>query len=307
MEKNSKAFSGYQWTYFSSLQEDPIRLRSESFIAFVNWPALLERASKKRKGTSCILLPDIGIGYNHMVRIVQFIDGARWVARLRLPPLARADSYKDVLETVEKIEFNTISLLRQRSSVPILKIHGFEARNDCDMKVQLATVQFPKIGTIVSINEDSTYQQGPIPGLGGPFDTASEFFQVWAAKTKFGITDEQLRTASGKYADEIVLSISSFPKSIGDLADQLSVCDHGPFSLCDGDFGHNNTIVDDRYHILGVIDWEVAFAAPWDIFSDFPLAFQQSHLLSMPRGTTTRTAVLRAPTSDNNLQTRKST
>ncbi|KAH8766795.1 hypothetical protein F5883DRAFT_671665 [Diaporthe sp. PMI_573] len=36
-------------------------------------------------------------------------------------------------------------------------------------------------------------------------------------------------------------------------------------------FGHNNIIVDDTYHIIGVIDWETAFAGPWEIFADFPL------------------------------------
>lgn len=47
----------------------------DSFLASVNWTALLEYAAKKRKGVSCKLLPDIGLGYNHMVRIVQFSDG----------------------------------------------------------------------------------------------------------------------------------------------------------------------------------------------------------------------------------------
>lgn len=125
----------------------------------------------------------------------------------------------------------------------------------------------------MSMNPDGTYQQGPIPGLGGPFDTATEFFQAWAAKTRFGTTEERLRAASGPYADEIIPSVSSFRQSIADLAGKLSIRDHGPFPLCHGDFGHNNTIVDDQYRILGVIDWETAFAAPWEIFGDFPLTF----------------------------------
>lgn len=121
------------------------------------------------------------------------------------------------------------------------------------------------------MNKDGTYQQGPIPGLGGPFDTATEFFEAWAAKLEFGKTAEQLQTASGEDAAEIVLSVSSFTKSIGELAGRLSVCDNGPFPLCHGDFGHNNIIVDDRYNVLGVIDWGTAFAGPWEIFGDFPL------------------------------------
>lgn len=69
----------------------------------------------------------------------------------------------------------------------------------------------------------------------------------------------------------MVPSVSLFPESISKLADRLSVCNHGPFPLCHGDFGHNNIIVDDNYRVLAVIDWETAFAGPWEIFGDFPL------------------------------------
>ncbi|UPK93058.1 hypothetical protein LCI18_003993 [Fusarium solani-melongenae] len=280
--ESGKIFSGYQWTYFSSLQQGPLRSRAESFLASVDWLALREYAAAKRKGIDCSLLPDIGLGYNHMVRIIDFIDGVRWVARLRLPSL--------------------------RTNLPIPEIHAYEARSDCSVKapfmlmdclegnvgmdlgmeippgykqvflsglakihVQLSTVQLPQIGTIVSLNADGTCQQGPIPGLGGPFNTATEFFQAWAAKAKFGTTEEKLREASGPYAAEIIPSVSSFPESIRRLADRLSVLNYGPFPLCHGDFGHNNVIVNDAYRILGVIDWETAFAGPWEIFGDFPL------------------------------------
>ena len=69
----------------------------------------------------------------------------------------------------------------------------------------------------------------------------------------------------------IIPSVASFTKSINKLAGRLSVRDNGPFPLCHGDFGHNNVIVDDKYHVLGVIDWETAFAGPLEVFGDFPL------------------------------------
>jgi aminoglycoside phosphotransferase (APT) family kinase protein len=85
------------------------------------------------------------------------------------------------------------------------------------------------------------------------------------------MSDEQLRAASGPYAAEIIASVTSFTKSIDKLAGRQSVRDHGLFPLCHGDFGHNNVIVDDKYHVLSVIDWETAFAGPWEVFGDFPL------------------------------------
>lgn len=68
--------------------------------------------------------------------------------------------------------------------------------------------------------------------------------------------------ASGEHFSEVFSSVSSFPNSIAKLADRLSICDQGPFPLCHGDFGHNNVIVDDDYEVLGVIDWEHAYAGP---------------------------------------------
>lgn len=59
-----------------------------------------------------------------------------------------------------------------------------------------------------------------------------------------------------------------------ELAPQLPlVLDKGPFPLCHVDFGHNNIIVDNEYNILAVIDWEHAFASPWEL-QYFPLTIQ---------------------------------
>lgn len=126
-------FSGYKWTYFLSLKEGPIRSRAELFLTSVNWPALQEFAASKRNGTSCRLLPDIGLGYNHMVRIIEFVDGGRWVARLKLPSLEKADTSEQTLDSTGICEFNTMSLLEQKTTIPIPKIHSFEARFDCSV------------------------------------------------------------------------------------------------------------------------------------------------------------------------------
>lgn len=132
--ESGTTFAGYQWTYFSSLQQGPLRSRAESFLASVDWLALREYAVATRQGVDCSLLPDIGLGYNHMVRIVEFIDGVRWVARLRLPVLAGSHPSESVPQTKSDCEFHTISLLRQRTNLPIPEIHAYEARSDCSVK-----------------------------------------------------------------------------------------------------------------------------------------------------------------------------
>lgn len=62
--ESSNRFSGYQWTYFSSLPQGPARSRAELFLTSANWLSLLERAAKERDGINCIVLPDIGLGHN---------------------------------------------------------------------------------------------------------------------------------------------------------------------------------------------------------------------------------------------------
>ena len=131
--ENSKAFSGYQWTYLSSLQNGPLRSRAEWFLSSVNWRALLDYAAEKRNGINCMLLDDIGLGYNHMVRIIEFTDGTRWVARLRMPPLSKSGSCEDALKAIRHCEFNAISLVRQKTSIPIPEIHAFEPQSDCNV------------------------------------------------------------------------------------------------------------------------------------------------------------------------------
>lgn len=130
----------------------------------------------------------------------------------------------------------------------------------------------PKIGKVVGINEDGTYRQGPLPNLGGPFDTAADFFRAWSSTVEFGLSESRLRDAAGPYADEISQSLSAFRGWVNDNAEHLSANNTGPFPVCHGDFGHNNIVFDDNYRLLGVIDWETAFAAPYEISGEFPLS-----------------------------------
>ncbi|KAL4983750.1 hypothetical protein BDW68DRAFT_181277 [Aspergillus falconensis] len=207
-----------------------------------------------------------------------------------------------------KCEYSTIQLVLGKGRILTPRVHMLELEPNCpvnapfmlmdclpgnvgmdlDMKVpseyksavfaQMAEVhiemfrlRLPKIGTIVGINEDGSYEQGAIPGIGGRFDTAADYFRAWATKAEFGLTKDELSVAAGQYADDILQSTLSFLSLIQITADKLSLNNYGPFPLCHGDFGHNNMVFDDKYRSLGVIDWETAFAAPPEISGEFPL------------------------------------
>lgn len=120
---------------------------------------------------------------------------------------------------------------------------------------------FPKIGAIIR-RQDGTYDIGPLPDLGGPFSTATEYLMAWAKAARFPDMDGA--------SDEIKASIIDFPLRIRARAANIPIRDLGPFPLVHDDFGHANVVVDDNYNILGVIDWENACSMPWESIY-FPL------------------------------------
>lgn len=136
-------------------------------------------------------------------------------------------------------------------------------------QAEISRITFPRIGQVTRLC-DGTYDVGPLEGLGGPFDTAAEYFEAWARHVEFPMGDDKIRACSGPAADEILQSIAEFPARIGKLASRLCARDAGPFPLIHPDFGHNNIIVDDEYNVLGVIDWEGAQTVPWAAIN-FPL------------------------------------
>ncbi|KAE8144258.1 hypothetical protein BDV25DRAFT_134827 [Aspergillus avenaceus] len=140
-------------------------------------------------------------------------------------------------------EYSTMHLVRKESQLPVPHVHVLEANPNSNL--EMFTIRLPKTGKIVGINDDGSYRQGPLPGIGGPFNTA---------------------------ADEILPSAEDFKSLVHGNAERLSSNNMGPFPLCHGDFGHKNIVFDDKYRLLGVIDWETAFAGPSEISGEFPLS-----------------------------------
>lgn len=73
----------------------------------------------------------------------------------------------------------------------------------------------------------------------------------------------------------------SVPGATSDLAAQIhhlapfiSRHDRGPFRIFHPDFALHNVIVDDEYNILSVIDWEFAFAGPFEFATQQALQHQ---------------------------------
>jgi len=94
------------------------------FLSLVDWDQLRIYASSKKIGVDCVLLPNIGLGYNHIVRVLEFVDGTRWIARLRMPSLDSSTSDRASITT----EFTTTSLVMSVTDIPVPFIHAVEPK-----------------------------------------------------------------------------------------------------------------------------------------------------------------------------------
>jgi hypothetical protein len=123
-------------------------------------------------------------------------------------------------------------------------------------------------------NREGGYEAGPIPGIGGPFDTATAFFEAWADTVKFKWDKETIGRMMQRGpipAERMIAMIDQFPSQIKAMASRLSRShNEGPFPLCHDDFLHSNIMVDEKsFNVTGIIDWEGACTVPWELVA-FP-------------------------------------
>lgn len=125
----------------------------------------------------------------------------------------------------------------------------------------MSSIRFPKIGGIVKAS-NGTYSVGPLPGIGGPFDSAAQFLEAWADHLKFPYSEETIRERTPpQFVDEILESIRSFPSRLKELAKEFSF-QTGPFPLFHTDLYCSNILLASQYY---VIDWEDSCVLPWEL------------------------------------------
>jgi len=78
----------------------------------------------------------------------------------------------------------------------------------------MTSVRLPKIGTIVR-SKDGSYDIGPFPDIGGPFATATAFFDAWAAHAKFPRLRREIQESmKNGPVNEVLTSIVEFPLKV---------------------------------------------------------------------------------------------
>ncbi|KAK2012800.1 hypothetical protein LZ32DRAFT_628591 [Colletotrichum eremochloae] len=248
----------------------------------VKWDQLCRIASDANRGLECVTLDQITSGLNNVVRQLQFSDKTRWAARIPILRSESSCPYENNLQneiaTMQFIQENSslriprvfvyntdmnnavnaafmlIEILPGIVAMDALgghKVHGGVIpveyrktfyRSVAECHVQMASLRLPKIGAITR-REDGGYEPGPIPGIGGPFDTAAAFFEAWADKVKFNLDKEtiaQMMQRGPVLAEEMVRITDEFPSQIRSMANLLPFRNEGPFTLCHDDFLHSN-------------------------------------------------------------------
>lgn len=128
----------------------------------------------------------------------------------------------------------------------------------------MSAIRFPRIGAITKC-PDGAYSVGPLPGIGGPFDSAAQFFDALARKIKFPLREESIRERTPPdLVDEVLRSITALPARLRELAQKYHFLE-GPFPLFHTDLYTSNMIIDEQYNLLAVIDWEDALVVPWEM------------------------------------------
>ncbi|KAL4886415.1 kinase-like domain-containing protein [Aspergillus karnatakaensis] len=277
------------------------------------WDKLCQIASGLAGHSECIALGRVASGLNNVARLLEFPNKSCWVARAHIRrnecprlsstklaaevatmqyikehsnlPLPRVFAYEADEDNLVGVSFILMELLP--GIVAMDALGGYEVhrgvipreyrqnfyRSVAKCHVQLTSIRLPQIGTIVRTREGG-YECGPIPGIGGPFDTATAFFETWAKKVKFQWDREtiirMMRMQNAPIsAEQMVEMIEEFPLQIQAIASRLSLYDTGPFPLAHVDFFHSNIMVDGNFDVTGIIDWERACTVPWELIA-FP-------------------------------------
>jgi hypothetical protein len=130
------------------------------FIDCTAWQALTEYATTVRGGKGCIILPHIGLGFNHMVRIIEFDDNVQWIARLRMQSLSRNRDGSEKAENVMNLEHNMILLVKEHTNIPVPQVHAIELDPGCGVDAQFMLVDCLKgnAGIDLSMRVPSTHK-----------------------------------------------------------------------------------------------------------------------------------------------------
>ncbi|KAH6646233.1 hypothetical protein BKA67DRAFT_97034 [Truncatella angustata] len=128
MEVVGSVMGSEAWIGADATQPDSVfHERAASFVATVNWDALLSIASHLRSGMPCKISDKFSVGQFNMVRRIIFDDEVSWVARLRMPPVSAVPTDREAasVATVIDIEVAGMKFIRAKTDLPVPAVHTY--------------------------------------------------------------------------------------------------------------------------------------------------------------------------------------
>ena len=286
------------WLGYSNLPPESERYqRIERILSSADFKHLEKRGIDLRRRYQPNLSPDVSCGINpacftsgfdNLVVELAFSDSVCWIARI---PHRTVDNTRTALLS----EIATLSILRQRTSIPVPRVFHFEMSAD---------QQFGHPYVLMECLEGRTVDNGLARSIPPQFHAkvAEQLAKVFVELQ--GLAFDRIgRLWCGESVDQPVEIIAmAWHESPGPLEtsleyfynqrqgenrqiiamhpndpDWLTACwvlktalaqiiiedrVRGPFPLCHLDLHYGNLLFDDEYNLTGIIDWSSAQAAP---------------------------------------------
>ena len=127
---NQSTFTGFNWHGLLKFPEGTYyHQQGQPFFNSIDWDANCQYASELHNGEFCALDPQITMGCNQLIRILNFADGSRWIARPRILFTKTGVETKLQCRYIQR-EVDCIQLVKERSNVPVLALFSYIASAD---------------------------------------------------------------------------------------------------------------------------------------------------------------------------------
>ncbi|OJD17343.1 hypothetical protein AJ78_02581 [Emergomyces pasteurianus Ep9510] len=236
-------------------------------------------------------------GLNNLVLELAFSDNVYWIVRI---PYHTID---DKIKTSLLSEIATMNIIRQRTSIPIPRIFGFEMSMDEPFGYPYVLMEYVggrRLDDVLARSVPQQYQAKVAKQLANVFAelqnlTFNRIGRLWCGETadqpieiipmEWHHSPGPLETSFEYFYNQRQGENREIISSHPDNADWLTACwllktalthaiiedrARGPFPLCHLDLHYGNLLFDNKYNLTGVIDWSHAQAAPMEQLSVCP-------------------------------------
>lgn len=158
MALSNLCFSGHNWKGTDFYPDGSSRRRLlDTCVKATNWDALCFYASTLNNSIECRILPNITNGQFHLVRLLEFEDQSRWIARIQL-----RESTEILAKELQR-EVDAMAIVRERTNVPVPQVFGYETNDSNPVGVAFILMEF--LPGNVAMDADGGYEthNGEIP------------------------------------------------------------------------------------------------------------------------------------------------